>query len=111
MARAMDDQKFAEQVFNGSLAILAILIAVAGILSAEYVKPSVSGNQDVEPAYRFFLWGTASLSGWACLSGIVALARLRCTKVPFWVLLGAIAILMAGATAASVGIVIITLYY
>jgi cell division protein FtsW (lipid II flippase) len=107
----MDKQKLAEHVFNGSLAILAVLIAVAGILSAEYAKPSVSGNQDVEPAYRLFLWATASLAGWACLSSFVALAIILGRAVWTWVIVVCLCILLLGSAAASFGIVIVTLYY
>jgi hypothetical protein len=107
----MDQQKFAEQIFNGSLAILAVLIAVAGILSAEYAKPSVSGNQDVAPAYQLALWAIAGLSLLACAVSFIALARIAGRQVWTWLLVGAPCFLLIGATAASVGIVIITLFY
>ena len=107
----MDQQKFAEQVFNGSLAILAVLIAVAGILSAEYAKPAVSGSEDIGPVYKLCLLAVAGLSGWACLTSFFALAKLAGREIQTWVVVCSIIILLLGTTAASIGIVIVTLNY
>lgn len=107
----MDEQKFAEQVFNGSLAVLAVLIAVAGIISVEYEKPSISGNSDVEPAFRFFLYGIAGLSIWAGFISFLSLARLRQRQIWPWLVVTSVCILLLGTVAVSVGIVVVTIFY
>src|SRR5262245_40483093 len=101
-----EEQKLAEQVFNGSLAILAVLIAVAGIVAATYEK--ISGDPEIEPHFRFFLWFIAFLSLWACLSGVLSLIRVTGTRVWTWLILCLVGVLMAGVALASVGLVLIT---
>jgi hypothetical protein len=101
------DEKVAEQIFNGSLALLAVLIAVAGIAAASYDK--ISPLPEVEPHFRWFLWFVAGLSVLAAVVSLVSLEKSRGRNIRMWFLLGLLWILLIGAAFASVGIVTITL--
>jgi hypothetical protein len=104
---AVSDEKIAEQIFNGSLALLAVLIAVAGIAAATYDKISVL--PEIEPHFRWFLYFIAGLSVLAALVSLVALEKSRGRNIRMWFLLVLLWILLIGAAIASVGIVTITL--
>jgi hypothetical protein len=101
-----NDEKLVEQIFNGALAILAVLVAVAGVVAAGYDK--ISGLPDVEPRFRYFLWAAAVLAIVACSLSLLALERLRGHAIPIGLILLLARLLMIGAALASVGIVIIT---
>jgi hypothetical protein len=101
-----EEQKLAEQIFNGSLALLAVLIAVAGIVAASYEK--VSGIPDIEPHFRYYLWSVAALSILSCIVGWLALNRLAGGGAPMWLILYTVRVVMTGVALASVGLVLIT---
>lgn len=102
-----NEEKLVEHVFNGSLAIQAVLIAVAGIVAAGYEKVSIL--PDVERKYRWFLIAIAFLSLVGCLVSLLALARARGRSISIGVILGCLRLLIVGVAVASVGIVVITI--
>ena len=101
--------RLSEHVFSGSLAIQAILVAVATIVAAAYEK--ISNLPEVEPTYRKFLWSIAALSAVACLVSFMSFGRLAGVQIPRMLVIGSLLLLIAGTAVVSVGIVVITLYF
>jgi hypothetical protein len=95
--------------FSGSLAIQAILVAVATIVAAAYEK--ISNLPEVEPTYRKFLWSIAALSAVACLVSFMSFGRLAGVQIPRMLVIGSLLLLIAGTAVVSVGIVVITLIF
>lgn len=104
----VEDRLF-EHVFSGSIAIQAILVAVAAIVAAAYEK--VSNLPEVEPTYRRFLFAVAALSIMAALLSSMAVARLVGVPIPRSLVITVLFMLIGGTAVVSVGIVIITIFY
>jgi hypothetical protein len=105
---AVDDEKLAEHIFTGSLSLLAVLIAVAGIGAAGYEK--ISGIPDVEPHFRWLLFSIGAVALLASVVSCLALEKARGRTLPIGIILWPLRVLMAAAALASVGIVAVTIY-
>jgi hypothetical protein len=97
------DDKVAEQVFAGSLAILAVLIAVVGLVGAAQDK--VAGIEYLAPLYEHFQWSVAGLSGLAGVAALLAFEKMRGRAVWMWLIVLIARLLIVGTVAVTVGFV------
>lgn len=95
--------KIEEQIFGGSLAILAVLIAVVGLVAAAQDK--VSGISYLAPIFEWFQWAIAALSVWSGAVALVALAKMQGCAVNMRLLVWLTRVLIVGTVAATVGFV------
>ena len=102
------DDKFAEQVFNGSLAIQVILIAAVGIVAASYEK--LAGIPVVELKLRWFLWGLVALSVLGCAVSLLAAERIRGHPVNIVTLVWLLRMLIVGTAATSIALALVTIF-
>lgn len=74
------DRKFVELAFGASLSLMALLIAVAAILSTKW--DDVKDLADLSVWFEILLWGTAACAILAGATSGACLARLRGSSVP-----------------------------
>lgn len=106
MSNSTSSERLAEHVFNGSLAIQVVLIAVVGIVATDYDK--VVSIPDFEPRFRWFLWALVGLSLIACLLSILTVNCMRASNKPGMLILSLLYVLIVGIACASAGIVWVT---
>jgi hypothetical protein len=106
-AKSGAPERLAEQVFSGSLAIQVFLVAVAGIIAAEYEK--VASISDYEPRFRWFLWSLVGLSVVACILSLTSIHTIRIGKRTGVFSLVLLHVLIVGIACASAGIVFLTI--
>jgi hypothetical protein len=100
-----NDDKLAEQAFSGSLAIIAVLIAVVGLVGAAADK--VSGISYLLPRFEFLQRSIAGLSVLGAIVALLSLQRLRGTDVPGWLIAWPLRLLIVGTAAVTVAFVLI----
>jgi hypothetical protein len=100
-----DDNKIAEQAFAGSLAIIAVLIAVVGLVGTAADK--VSGISYLLPRFEFLQRSIAGLSVFAAIVALVSLQRLRGTAIPGGLIAWLLRLLIVGTALVTVAFVLI----
>jgi hypothetical protein len=103
LAVAASDEKVTEQIFAGSLAILAVLIAVVGLVGAAQDK--VSGISYLAPLYERFQWSVAGLSILAGIVSLLSLQKMRGTAIWMSLIVWLARLLIVGTVAVTVGFV------
>jgi hypothetical protein len=103
---ASPDDKVSEQIYAGSLSILAVLIAVVGLVAAAHEK--VSTIPYLSWKFQLLQWFMAALSGVAGLVAYLSLAKMRGATSPMWIIVSLSRVLIAGTVAATLGFVIVS---
>jgi hypothetical protein len=99
------DDKLAEQAFAGSLAIIAVLIAVVGLVGTATDK--VAGISYLLPKFQYLQYSIGVLSVFGAGVALLSLQRLRGTNVPGGLIGWSLRLLIVGTAAVTVAFVLI----
>ena len=98
---ASGDDKVAEGAFAGSLALLAVLIAVVGLVGSAQDK--VQGVEYLAWKFEYFQWFIVALSVGTGLLALLSLSHMRGGRASIRLISGLIRLLIAGTVVATVG--------
>lgn len=100
------DDKIAEQIFAGSLSILAVLIAVVGLVGAAQDK--VSAISYLAWKFETLQWFMAGLSAFAGIVAWLALSKMRGSQTSIGLIIWVSRVLIVGTVLATVGFVLVS---
>lgn len=99
------DDKLAEQAFAGSLAIIAVLIAVVGLVGA--AADRVSGISYLAPRFEFLQYSIAALSVVGAFVALLSLQKMRGGQIAIGWIVWPLRLLIVGTAAVTVVFVLI----